>query len=183
MNFKAKSLLVIPIALLAGCVSVPNGPSTAALPGNGKNMDQFQADDITCRNYAQSLNGNASDSQADSVARSAALGTVVGAVAGAAIGGGRGAGVGAGTGLLFGTAAGADAGNQAAYGTQRRYDQSYLQCMYSKGDRVPMNGRVVSQNPQRPQYPPPPPPPGYSNVPPDYNGGGEQYPPPPPPPR
>jgi hypothetical protein len=180
MNLKATSLFVLPLVVLASCVSVPNGPSVTAYPGNGKSFDQFRADDVDCRNFAQYQNGNASDAQTDSVAKSAVLGTVIGAVAGAAIGGGRGAGVGAGTGLLFGTAAGASAGNQAAYGTQRRYDQSYLQCMYSKGDKVPMNGRMMSQN-AAPGYPPPPPPPppGYSGAPPDYVAPPGAYPAPP----
>ncbi|MGA2552384.1 MAG: hypothetical protein ABSF50_19735 [Burkholderiaceae bacterium] len=185
MNLKATSLVVLPFVALTACVSVPTGPSVQAYPGTGKSFDQFRADDTDCRNYAYSQNGNASDAQVNSVAASAALGTVVGAVAGAAIGGGRGAGVGAGTGLLFGTAAGAGAGNQAAYGTQRRYDQSYLSCMYAKGDKVPVNGRMMSQNSQ-PSYPPPPPP-GYSSgPPPDYQQAPPPgYPPPgayPPPP-
>jgi outer membrane lipoprotein SlyB len=178
MNLKSTSLFVLPLLAMAGCVSVPNGPSVTAYPGSGKSFDQFRADDVDCRNFAQYQNGNASDAQADSVVKSAALGTVVGAVAGAAIGGSRGAGVGAGTGLLFGTAAGAGAGNEAAYGTQRRYDQSYLQCMYAKGDKVPVNGRMMSQDHAGSYPPPPPPPPGYGGTPPDYVPPGA-YPPPP----
>jgi len=180
MNLKSTSLYILPVLALAGCVSVPTGPSVSVLPGNGKSFDQFRADDVDCRNYAQYQNGNPSDSQVNSVAESAAIGTVVGAVAGAAIGGGRGAGIGAGTGLLFGTAAGASAGNAAAYGTQRRYDQSYVQCMYAKGNKVPTYGRVASQGGPPPGYypPPPPPPPGYSSVPPDY-APPAAYPPPP----
>lgn len=180
MRLKAKPLYLAPLLLVAaGCATVPNGPSITAYPGTGRSFDQFRADDADCRNYAASQNQSPSDAQADSVAKSAVLGTVIGAVAGAAIGGSRGAGVGAGTGLLFGTAAGASEGNRAAYGTQRRYDASYAQCMYAKGDKVPINGRLMSNQggyaPPPPNYPPPPP-----NYPPPPPGGQyPQYPPPP----
>ena len=179
MRFTAKPLyLVVPALLVAGCASVPNGPSITAYPGTGKSFDQFRADDADCRSYAASQNGSPSDAQADSVARSAALGTVIGAVAGAAIGGSRGAGIGAGAGLLYGSAAGAGEGNRAAYGTQRRYDASYSQCMYAKGEKIPVNGRLMSNQPAAASaYPPPPPPPGYSAPPPDAQY--PQYPPPP----
>ena len=165
MKFSKSALYALPLIAVAGCASVPNGPTVAAMPGTGKTFDQFRADDYDCRGFATSQAGNPQDAQVDATAKSAALGTVVGALAGAAIGGGRGAGVGAGAGLLFGTAAGASEGNASAYSAQRRYDMAYTQCMYAKGDKVPGSGRMSSQN----GYPPPPPPPGY-------------YPPPPPPP-
>ena len=42
---KKTSLSAVAAALaLAGCVSVPSGPSTMALPGTGKPFDLFQAD-------------------------------------------------------------------------------------------------------------------------------------------
>ncbi len=168
MNFPKKALFALPLVVVAGCASVPTGPNVVAMPGTGKTFDQFRADDYDCRGFASSQAGNPEDAQVDATAKSAALGTVVGALAGAAIGGGRGAGIGAGTGLLFGTAAGASEGNASAYSAQRRYDVAYSQCMYAKGDKVPVSGRMASQN----GYPPPPPsapppPPGY-------------YPPPPP---
>jgi hypothetical protein len=170
MRIPKRSLAAAPLLFLAACATVPNGPTITAYPGANKTFDQFRLDDADCRNYAASQNQSPGDAQADSVAKSAVLGTVVGAVAGAAIGGSRGAGVGAGTGLLFGTAAGASAGNQAAYGTQRRYDGSYSQCMYAKGNQVPTYGRLAQRPPQYAPPPPPPPPP-----PADY----PQYPPPP----
>jgi len=168
MKFSKSALLAVPLLAMAGCASVPTGPTVAAMPGTGKTFDQFRADDYDCRGFAQSQAGNPQDAQVDSTVKSAALGTVVGAVAGAALGGGRGAGIGAGTGLLFGTAAGASEGNASAYSDQRRYDVAYTQCMYAKGDKVPVSGRMASQN-GYPPPPPPPPPPGY-------------YPPPPAPP-
>lgn len=147
---------------LAGCASVPSGPSLMVLPGTGKNFDQFRADDFACRQYASAQVGGASAKQvaADSVARSAALGTAVGAVAGAAIGGQSGAGVGAGTGLAVGALAGAGAGDRSAYGLQRRYDHAFAQCMYAKGHKIPVAGRFEAQAARGPgAYPPPPPPP------------------------
>lgn len=130
--------------LVAGCVSVPTGPSVMALPGTGKSFDQFRADDIECRNYAQVQMGGTTTNQAanDAALKSAVVGTAVGAVAGAAMGGHEGAGVGAGTGLLVGSMAGAGAAGSSAHGIQRQYDSAYIQCMYAKGDKVPVSGAV-----------------------------------------
>ncbi len=163
MKTRTLLLCISPLVALAGCVSVPTGPSerAAAMPGTGKTFDQFRADDYDCRNYAQSQVGEPKDQQISSGVPSAAGGTAIGALAGAAFGGHEGAAVGAGTGLLFGGAMGAGAANSSGYSAQRRYDVSYLQCMYAKGERVPINGRMMSQQPAmgpaQPYYPPPPP--------------------------
>lgn len=113
-----------------------------ALPGNGKSFEQFRADDVECRQYAQyQTSGSPASAQAASGLTSAAVGTVVGAVAGAAIGGNHNAaGVGAGTGLMVGSMAGVGAAQQSATGMQRQYDQAYIQCMYGKGHSVPVPG-------------------------------------------
>jgi hypothetical protein len=165
--------------LISGCVSAPIGPSVMALPGTGKNFDQFRMDDAECRQYALRQVGGATADQAatDAGIRSAAVGTVVGAVAGAAIGGHEGTGAGAGTGLLVGSMAGAGAAQSSAYGNQRHYDNAYVQCMYAKGEQVPVSGtrsrsrqqvpNVVQPAPSGTYLPPPPPgnppppPPGY----------------------
>src|SRR5512143_2386519 len=127
-RFKFSPLLAI--VLLGGCVRLPTGPSAMALPGTGKNFDQFRGDDAGCRQFAYEQIGGvtAQQAQTNSALSSAAVGTVVGAAAGAAIGGGRGAGIGAGTGLVVGSLAGTGASESSAYGSQRRYDQAYLQC-------------------------------------------------------
>ena len=140
MNRKilATAIAVMGLALLGGCASVPTGPSVMALPGTGKNFEEFRRDDADCRNYAQSqVGGTADQSATNAGVRSAAVGTVVGAVAGAAIGGRDAAGVGAGTGLVVGSVAGTGAAQSSAYGTQRHYDNAYIQCMYAKGNQVP----------------------------------------------
>ena len=129
------------VLTLAGCVSLPNGPTYPAYPGTGKNYDQFAADDAACRQYALAAIGGKTPQQAaqTSAVASAAIGTAVGAAAGALIGGGgEAAGVGAGTGLLVGSAVGASSAQESGWGTQQRFDFAYFQCMYEKGDKVPV---------------------------------------------
>lgn len=166
------SALLTGVLALSACTTMPTGPSVLVLPGTGKSFDQFRADDMDCRQYAQyQMGGQTSGGNAvDAGVRSAAVGTAVGALAGAAIGGSRGAGVGAGVGLLTGSAAGSGAASSSGYATQRHYDFAYQQCMYAKGNHIPVSGRFQSSPyPQRqeyvaPQYPAPnqpPPPPGY----------------------
>lgn len=156
------------VLLLAGCASLPTGPSVMALPGTGKNFDQFRSDDAECRRYASDqVGGGANQAAVDAGVRSAVVGTAVGAVAGAAIGGRGGAGVGAGTGLLVGSMVGTETAQVSAYGTQRNYDNAYVQCMYAKGQRVPVTAGQRSQlegpgqrapaAPASSTYPPPPP--------------------------
>ena len=127
--------------LLVGCVTVPTGPAVMALPGTAKSFDDFRADDISCRQYAQySLGPGAEQVAANAATANAVGGTVLGAAAGAIIGSatgraGPGAAIGAGTGLLLGSAAGSNAYGYSYYGMQRRYDMAYVQCMYAKGNR------------------------------------------------
>jgi len=174
MKILTVSVVLTSLILLGGCASVPSGPSLMALPGTGKSFDQFRADDGECRQFAQAQVGGVTGDQAASNAavRSAAVGTVVGAVAGAAIGGHEGAGVGAGTGLVVGSMAGAGAAQSSAYGTQRQYDNAYIQCMYAKGHQVPVPASVARSRVAAPAdvpaapsvYFPPPPPPGYERA-------------------
>jgi hypothetical protein len=174
--------------ILAGCVTVPTGPSVMVLPGTGKSFDQFRADEAGCRQYAYDQIGGqtATASQQNAAVTSAVVGTAIGAAAGAAFGGhSQDAAVGAGVGLLAGSLAGASAGNMSAYEAQRRYDIAYTQCMYARGHRVPASYgySAPSRYAAPPAYTPPPPPPGappppaYSAPPPPPPGA-----PPPPPP-
>lgn len=164
--------IVVAALVLSACATAPTGPSTLVLPGTGKSFDTFRFDDFECRNYAVTQAGaQASDqAQQDSMVRGAAVGTVVGALAGAAINGSRGAGVGAGTGLIVGTASGASGAQTGTYNSQRRYDHAYIQCMYAKGHRVPLNGRLNEAPPAAPVAAPapvaPPPPPAGAPPPP-----------------
>ncbi len=157
--------LLVPLAL-AGCATAPVGPQVMVLPGSGSSFDQFRADDMNCRDYAQSLVGGPAPDQV--VASQAVLGAAVGAAFGAAVGGGEGAAVGAGTGAATGTLSGAGTTWEYAGMAQQRYDATYVQCMYSLGHQVPVSGQIMQQTtsaptpaqspgPQAPYYPPPPP--------------------------
>jgi hypothetical protein len=167
-----KLLRLSPLAallLLGACTTIPTGPSVMALPGTGKSFDQFRVDDAVCRQYALNQIGGASANDA-AVAKgvtSAAIGAGIGALAGAAMGGHQSAGAGAGMGLLAGSAIGASSGQASGYDAQRRYDNAYIQCMYAKGDRVPVSGQMSSgpapsYSPPPAANTPPPPPPGYA---------------------
>ena len=89
--FKLSALLAL--ASLAGCASIPTGPSMMALPGSGRSFDQFRYDDYACRQFAYEQVGGTTPNQASvsSGIGNAAVGAGLGAAAGAALGGGRGA--------------------------------------------------------------------------------------------
>ena len=158
---RRKALLLTSL-LLAGCATVPSGPSVMALPGTGKTFEQFRQDDAACRQFALAQIGGADQAANDAAARDAVVGTVVGALAGAAIGGRDSAGVGAGMGLVVGSSSVAAASHSGSYGSQRQYDHAYIQCMYAKGQRVPVAANFTQNAPATaPNSIPPPPRPGY----------------------
>jgi len=168
------SVLTAAVLLLTGCVVMPTAPSIVAMPGSQKSFDQFRADEDACRGYTQAAVGGAGQVAANNTAANAAAATAFGAAVGAIIGSatgqaGPGAAIGAGTGLLFGSAAGSNYAGYSSYQLQRQYDATYLQCMYSRGNRVP--ARFVYRGPP-PGYPPDYAPPDYRAPPPYY------YPPP-----
>jgi hypothetical protein len=160
--------------LLAGCVSVPAGPSLQAQPGSRRTHEQFVADDAQCRSIAVAQIGGVSPSEAanQSAAASAAAGTAIGAVTGAMIDGSSGAAAGAGIGLLFGAMAGSAASYDTYGVAQQRFDAHYYSCMYARGHKVPVPANDVARfrahyegaipRPSR-SVPPPP-----DLVPPDY---------------
>jgi len=174
------ALLAAASLLLGACTVMPTGPSVMALPGSSKSVGQYQVDVADCQQYAGAVIAASSGGMAaaadNSAASEAAAGAVVGAATGAIIGSAtgqasQGAAIGAGTGLLFGGAAGSSYTAMSSYQLQRGYDSAYLQCMYARGNRVPMP-RGYGGGPSRPvylnsppataSYPPPdtPPPPG-----------------------
>ena len=174
-------------ALLSGCATVPHGPSVMVLPGSGKSFEQFQVDDAVCRQWAsQQVGTTVQKSSTESTVSGAVIGTLIGAAAGAALGAAAGnpavgAAAGGGVGLLGGTAIGASRADAYGGSVQRRYDMSYTQCMYAKGNQVPV---ARSSRMQQPAYtspaPPPPPPPPASAVPPTVPPPPPGPPPPPP---
>ena len=179
----ARLLVIAPLALTLGaCATVPSGPSVMVLPGSTKTFEEFQQDDAVCRQWAQQQTGTtAGKASSNTTATGAVVGTAVGAAAGAAIGAaagnpGAGAAIGAGTGLVGGTAIGAGQGYGAYQSVQQRYNMAFMQCMYAKGNQIPVaRGSIVpgyssSTPPVKPARPsnvppppagnPPPPPPG-----------------------
>lgn len=187
---KARAAVIIaPLALALGaCATVPTGPSVMVLPGSTKSFEQFQVDDAVCRQWSQQQTGTTTGKAAQgSTATGALVGTAVGAAAGAALGAaagspGIGAAAGAGVGLLGGTAVGAGQAQGAYHSVQQRYNMAYMQCMYAKGNQIPVaRGSVAPGYSSQSKPPPPPPartpPPPPPNVPPPPAG----TPPPPPP--
>jgi hypothetical protein len=185
--FKGLAVATGSALLLGACATVPTGPSVMVLPGSGKSFEQFQSDDAVCRQWAMQQTGTTTERTAtNSTVGGAAIGTLLGAAAGAAIGAAAGspatgAAVGAGAGLLGGTAVGAGQAQASTGSVQRRYDATYMQCMYARGNQIPVaRGSLPSYTSQQPPpqaAPPPPPPPPAANVPPPPAG----TPPPPPP--
>jgi hypothetical protein len=175
MNVRSTLLALAACGLLGACVTLPSGPAVMALPGTSKSFEAFQRDGLACQQFAQAALGGTTSGQAaaDSAVASAVAGAAIGAASGAIIGSasgqaGPGAAIGAGVGLLFGSAAGSNAAGLSYYEMQRRYDMAYLQCMYAKGNQVPV--RMGYRGPPAsapPNYPPPNyPPPNYP--PPNY---------------
>ena len=171
---KLRPFIAIAVAggVLAGCVTVPTGPTVMVLPGTQKSLEQFNAENLSCRQFAQaSLQGPTPGEQA--AANSAVAGTLLGAATGALIGAatgqaGQGAAIGAGWGLLWGSAAGSGAAYAGSYEAQRQYDVAYTQCMYVKGNQIP--GRRTTYTGAASGYPPPntPPPRGAPLTTPGY---------------
>ena len=167
--------ILVVITALSGCATMPTGPNVMSLPGTGKSFEQFRIDDATCRQFAFEQAGGVAAQQAgqNAAVSSAVIGTALGAAAGAAIGSatgdmGAGAAIGAGTGLIIGSAQGSGYAASSYYEAQWRYDNAYVQCMYAKGNRVPVSGQFASpetsepprrmrQSPPPADYPPPPP--------------------------
>lgn len=147
MSWKQATFLVIVLCAVAGCATVPTGPSVAVMPPQGKPLDQFQSEDVVCRQWAeQQIRGmSPGRSVGRGIAGGAAIGSLAGAGLGAAVGAatgnvGAGAAIGGATGAVGGAAAGSGEGRASASELQRRYDIAYQQCMYSKGNRVPSYG-------------------------------------------
>jgi hypothetical protein len=178
-NLFRPSLALLAGGLLTACVSMPTGPSVMVLPGSSVGFDQFRADDAMCRSWAgQQVGAGPAEGANRNTAAGAAAGTALGAAAGAAMGAAAGnpaagAAAGAGGGLLLGSASGAARGDWAASELQQRYDQAYMQCMYAKGNQIPVWGAAPRQStapsasprlapPAPPAGPPPPPPPDVS---------------------
>lgn len=149
MNRISKIALVTISLSVTACSTMPNGPSVMVLPGSSASFDQFRVDDANCQQFALWQIGGTTPNQAatNSGIGSAAVGTALGAATGAAIGGGTGAAIGAGAGLAAGGIVGSGTASNSYYANQRQYDVAYIQCMYSKGHRVPVTGQFSNPSP------------------------------------
>ena len=165
MGFGKKIAPLVVLLLVGGCATLPTGPSVNVLPAQGKSFDTFRTEDAACRQWAEQRLGTSSQDNYDqNVATGAVAGTAVGAGVGAALGSasghaGAGALIGAASGLLMGTAAGSSSGQVYGREAQRRYDNAYVQCMYSYGNQVPGRRAAAPPRPMVAAAPPPPPPP------------------------
>ena len=56
-TFKYSPLLAA--LLLAACTTVPTAPTVAVMPGSGKSFEQFNDDDVVCRQFAYNQNAGA----------------------------------------------------------------------------------------------------------------------------
>jgi len=122
------------IASACGTIPANGGPSVAVLPGGGKSMPEFNIDDIACRATAKV---KASDNSPLPVGMGLGEPEIVASVRGRlSLRDSNEL-----TGSVFGNAAAADAG---AVTPQVRYDTAYLQCMYSKGHKIPIRGAMSS---------------------------------------
>ena len=161
---------ILLLLVLSGCATLPTGPSVMVLPAPGKPFEVFQAEEAACRRWAeQQIGMNPQENYNQNAASGAAVGTVLGAGVGALLGAasghaGAGAAIGAGSGLLLGSASGSESGQVYGQQAQRRYDNTYLQCMYASGNQIP--GTARRQYRQR-RVTAPPPPANYG-VPEDY---------------
>ncbi len=140
--------------VLAACANAPIGPSVRVLPSPKKAFETFQAEQATCKYYADDqVRGQAE--RANSTGFVQGLGaTALGAGLGAAIDGGHGAAVGAAMGATAGTVVGASTSSRQDRTIQQVYDDAYVQCMVAKGNLIPQP--VVPQQTVIYQSAPPP---------------------------
>jgi outer membrane lipoprotein SlyB len=160
----ATSAGALSLFLLAGCASVPEGPTVPVMPAKGKSFSQFQSEDAECQDYAAARVERSAHRANDRALATALIGAAIGAGLGAAAGEGEGEAIttGAIAGGAIGTSIGANDSRFAQGTIQGRYNLAYAQCMHGKGNRIP--GADDEEGP----------PPGYGDR---YD---RDYPPPPP---
>ncbi len=126
--------------IAAGCASLPsanetgNAPSVGVLPGGGKTMAQMNADDVACRGIAHA---RASDNTPLPVAMG--LGGVEVASSRPRVTMRDRTVDTESTGSVYGNSPAID---PKMLTVQQRYDTAYVQCMYSKGHKIPVNESV-----------------------------------------
>ncbi|PLP96275.1 glycine zipper family protein [Cupriavidus pauculus] len=130
MKPRSVPVLAVVVLLAGACATRPSEPSVIALPGSNKTLDQFMVDDASCRQFAWGQGGDTGShlSQGPGVAPGVSPGAA--------------------------TAARPDAYSafpgDSADRAQFRYDAAYVQCMYAKGQRVPVYGQPRGAPPTSP---------------------------------
>jgi hypothetical protein len=131
----------IAAALIAtACGSIPDipangGPTVGVLPGGGKSMPEFNKDDIACRDTAKV---KAKDNSPLPVAMGLGKPEIVASARSRVTVRQSGEST---TGSVFGNAPAPDPGNVTP---QQRYDTAYVQCMFSKGHKIPVGEAMSS---------------------------------------
>lgn len=149
MTHFLKGVPLLTLALLAGCYTMPEGPTVTTLQGDAKNANEFRTDNVDCRQYAATQTDEAVAAAAGHPAR------VTGDWHGAApdvAPGGRDATVAGRTGSVID---GIDSAQFAGFGPQEVYNRAYVQCMYFRGNKVPLLARERWPAPRSP-WPPDP---------------------------
>lgn len=136
-SVRAVACAVTGAFLAVACAALPGGnsPTVEALPGGGKDMVAFNTDDIACRTTARTRSS-------ENTPLTSGMGLGVGEV----VASGRGKltvreNADSTTGSVYGGAPAADAGNPTS---QQRFDTAYLQCMFSKGHKIPLKEQMSS---------------------------------------
>jgi uncharacterized protein YcfJ len=136
---RTRQLLIIAMVspfLLTACATSPMGPTVQVMPSPNKPFQVFQQDQEMCKQYAQSQVAGQADAANQKAFGTAALGTLLGAGLGAAVGNHQGAGQLGAVGAIAGTSVGANSSARAQQSIQGQYNNSYTQCMYSRGNQV-----------------------------------------------
>lgn len=126
--------------IASACGSIPDmpangGPTVGVLPGGGKSMPEFNQDDIACRDTAKL---RAKDNTPLPVAMGLGKPEIVASARSRVTVRQSGEST---TGSVFGNASAPDPGNVTA---QQRYDTAYVQCMFSKGHKIPVGEAMSS---------------------------------------
>lgn len=142
-----KGLPLLVLALLAGCYTMPEGPTVTALQGDAKSANEFRTDNGDCRQYAYAQADEATSASAGHPGRGtrSAHGAAAGATADAALAGAR-------TGSIID---GTDSAQFGGFGPQEVYNRAFVQCMYFRGNKVPLLARERWPAPRSP-WPPDP---------------------------
>ncbi len=138
--------MIVLVPTIVGCAGVAPGPVALVMPANGRSLAVFQADDDQCRAYALNrLGGVTPELSAATKLVTSVLGAsgLLGLI-GAAVDGARGARIGATVGAVGAVAGVGLSGYGSESATQSRLDNAYVQCMFTKGHRVPAAASVQS---------------------------------------